>query len=497
MIQIRGEHLAFEEVWRAIDGEEVVLAPEARERVQRARTLVERMVAQGVPVYGVTTGFGHLASVSVGADDAAALQTNLVRTHAAGVGPPLAREVVRGMMLLRANTLAKGYSGIRPVVLERFLAFLNSGLTPQVPAQGSVGASGDLAPLAHLALAIIGEGRSELDGELRPTRENLERLGLEPLTLTAKEGLALTNGTQMMAAIGVLALREGRDLLRAANLTGALTLQALQGLPTAFDADLLQLRPHPGALRTGSELRDLLEGSRLTTAPGEVRMQDAYSLRCMPQVHGAVDQALRHVSDVLAIEINSATDNPLLLPERGEALSGGNFHGQPVALALDYMTMALTELGNISERRTERLVNPLLSGLPPFLAREAGVESGLMLAQYTAAAVSSENKTLSHPASVDSIPTSGNQEDFVSMGAGAATKLRRVVENVWRILGIEAICACQAVDHRDPGGLSLRTRPFYDRLRAEVEFFHEGILADVLEAGERILRRSVREGGSF
>lgn len=494
MIQLHGDRLTFEEAWRAIDGEEVVLAADARERVQTGRDLVERMVAEARPVYGVTTGFGHLASVRVAPEDVDALQENLVRTHAAGVGPHLPREVVRAMMLLRANTLAKGHSGVRPVVLERFLVFLNTGLTPVVPAQGSVGASGDLAPLAHLALAVLGEGVSELDGRVRPTAENLAELGLTPLSLTAKEGLALTNGTQMMAAHGLLALREARDLLHAAHLTGALTLQALRGLPEAFDADLIRLRPHPGALHAASELRDLLSGSALTTRSGEVRVQDAYSLRCMPQVHGAVQQAVSHAQDVLQIEINAATDNPLLFPERGAAISGGNFHGQPVALVLDYLAMALTQLGGISERRCERLVNPSLSGLPAFLTREGGVKSGLMLAQYTAAALTSENKTLAHPASVDSIPTSANQEDYVSMGAGAATKLSRVIDNAWRILGIEAVAAVQAVDFLDPSGLSPGTRPLYDRLRAEIPFFEDGILADVLAAGERILRRYVREG---
>lgn len=493
MIQLRGEGLTFDEAWRGIDGEEVVLAPDAVDKIQASRDLVEKMVEEGQTVYGITTGFGHLASVFVPKESSAALQENLVRSHAAGVGVPLSRETVRAMMLLRANTLAKGHSGIRLVVLERFLAFLNVGLHPVVPSQGSVGASGDLAPLAHLALALLGEGEAEKGGIIRPAAEHLKDLGLEPIRLTAKEGLALTNGTQMMAALGILALREARRMIEAANLTGALTFQALRGIPKAFDRSLLALRPHPGAIRVGAELRGLLTGSRLTTFPGEIRMQDAYSLRCMPQIHGAVVQAVQHAEQVLLIEMNSATDNPLLFPETGEAVSGGNFHGQPLAIALDYLAMALTQLGAVAERRIERMVNPALSGLPAFLTRDGGVKSGLMLAQYTAAALTSENKTLSHPASVDSIPTSAGQEDYVSMGAISATKLMRVVENTWRVLGIEGVTACQAADFVGSEGLSARTGKYYQRLRQEIPFYEDGILSPVLEKGTQILRSYVGE----
>ena len=502
MIRLKGSHLSVAEAWRGIDGEEVVLAPEAREAIEASRALVERMVEEGRPVYGITTGFGHLASVPISREDVHALQMNLVRSHAAGVGPPLSRGAVRAMMLLRANTLAKGYSGVRPVVLERFLAFLNAGLHPVVPSRGSVGASGDLAPLAHLALAVIGEGESEMGGKVAPTAEHLARLGLTPLALSAKEGLALTNGTQMMTALGLLALREARDLIEAAAVAGSLTLQAQRGIPEAFDEELLLQRPHPGALREGARLRTLLQGSSLTTRPGEVRQQDAYSLRCMPQVHGAVAQAVLHTEDVLTIEMNAATDNPLLFVDTSRAISGGNFHGQPIAIALDYMALAVTELGNASERRTERLVNPALSGLPAFLTKEGGVKSGLMIAQYTAAALTSENKTLAHPASVDTIPTSAGQEDVVSMGSIAALKLAPLIENAWRIVGIEALTACQALDlvseasggRRTADLLSPGTRPYYEAVRSAVPPYDEGVLSPYLEGATAALRRAVREG---
>ncbi len=487
MVLIDGGQLSLEDAWRVVAGEEVALSVRAMAKVQQSRDLVEQLIAQGETVYGVTTGFGHLAQVKVSAEDAAELQENLVYSHAAGVGPHLSTAAVRGMLLLRANALAQGRSGVRPVVLERLVAFLNAGLHPLIPSRGSVGASGDLAPLAHLAAALLGEGEAEMGGQIAPVSVHLAALGLPPLELAAKEGLALTNGTQMMAALGLIAWHEARAQLQAAAFTAALTVQALGGIVSAYDPDLLRARPHHGALAVGSEMRRLLANSRLTSEVGERRVQDAYSLRCIPQVHGAVLDAFRHVEGILLVEINAATDNPLVFAERGEVISGGNFHGQPIAIALDYLAIALAELASISERRCERLVNPMLSGLPAFLSAEPGLNSGLMLAQYTAAALVSENKTLAHPASVDSIPTSANQEDFVSMGAWGALKLEAVVANVWRVLAAEALCALRAVEMVGKEGLSEATEPFFAALTAAVPA-QPRLLAQQLDASEAFLR---------
>ncbi len=487
MVLIDGRHLSLEDAWRVVAGAEVALSPKALARVSRSRDLVEQMIARGDTVYGVTTGFGHLAQVKVSSEDAAALQEDLVRSHAAGVGPDLPTAVVRGMLLLRLSALARGNSGVRPIVLERLIAFLNAGLHPCIPSQGSVGASGDLAPLAHLAAALIGEGEAEMGGVRAPVSTHLATLGLPPLALAAKEGLALTNGTQLMASLGLVAWHQARAQLQAAAFVAALTFQALGGISSAYDQDLLAARPHHGALAVGAEMRRLLEGSALMTTAGERRVQDAYSLRCIPQVHGAVLDAFRHVESILLIEVNAATDNPLVFAERQEVISGGNFHGQPLAIALDYLAIALTELGSISERRTERLVNPALSGLPAFLSDQPGLQSGLMLAQYTAAALVSENKTLAHPASVDTIPTSANQEDFVSMGAWAGLKLSRVVENLWQVLAAEALCARRAVAMVGKDGLSAETAPFFRGLEEALPA-EPTLLAQQLYASADFLR---------
>lgn len=443
------------------------LDPGARRRMEASRSRVERAVAAGEIIYGVTTGFGKLADVAIGPGEAQRLQENLLRSHAAGVGPPLPAEVVRAMMLLRANALARGFSGVRPVVVERLLDLLNRRVHPVIPSRGSLGASGDLAPLAHLALVLVGRGEAEAGGERLPGREALARAGLEPLALEAKEGLALINGTQAMTALGALAVRDGLYLALVADLAGAMTLQALRGIPEAFDERIHALRPHTGQRAAAAHLRRLLAGSRLATRAGELRVQDAYSLRCMPQVHGAVRDALVHAAGVLAVEANSVTDNPLVFPD-GDVLSGGNFHGEPVALVLDYAAAALAELGSIAERRIERLVNPQLSGLPPFLTRDGGLHSGLMLAQYTAAALVSENKGLAFPASVDSIPSSANQEDHVSMGMTSALKLRRVVGHVRYVLAIELLCAAQALEFAGPEGLSPACAAAYRAVRQVV-----------------------------
>ncbi|MFL5673964.1 MAG: histidine ammonia-lyase [Chloroflexota bacterium] len=435
----------------------------ARERMQEARDLIESLVSDGAVVYGVTTGFGALASTTIAPEEAGRLQRNLLMSHAAGVGAPFPREIVRAMLLLRANTLALGHSGCRPLLVDRLLDFLALGIHPVVPEQGSVGASGDLAPLAHLALPLIGLGEVERDGAVMPAAEALRAARLDPLALEAKEGLALLNGTQMMGAIGALVLADADRLTRSASVVAAMSVEALLGTDVAFAAAYQLARPHPGQVAVAAELRHLLRDSALQAGHhGHAhKVQDPYSLRCIPQVHGAVRDTLDHLRRVLDIELNSATDNPLVFPGGGVAdestiatgggrvISGGNFHGEPIALALDFAKIAIAELGSISERRTALLVDPRLNGgLPPFLAASSGIDSGMMIYQYTAAALVSENKVLSHPASVDSIPTSANQEDHVSMGSISARHARTVVEHAERILAIEALVAAQALDLR-------------------------------------------------
>ena len=444
-------------------GAHAVLDEHARGRVQEARDVIERLVAEGAVVYGVTTGFGALADRTIAAADVERLQENLLMSHAAGVGDPLPRDVVRAMLLLRANTIALGHSGARPEVIDRLLDFLRLGIHPVVPAQGSVGASGDLAPLAHLSLPLIGRGQVEIRGRVMPAREALAEAGLEPLVLGPKEGLALLNGTQLMSALGALLLADADRLVRTASTVAAMTVEAMLGTDVAFSAAYQLARPHPGQIAVAAELRTLLRDSGLQTShhASSHKVQDPYSLRCIPQVHGAVRGALDHLRGVLDIELNSATDNPLVFPGGGVAdpsalatggglvISGGNFHGEPIALALDFAKLAISELGSISERRTALLLDPHLNGgLPAFLAPASGLDSGLMILQYTAAALASENKVLVHPASADSIPTSANQEDHVSMGPIAGRHARTVLAHVEQILAIEALCAAQALDLR-------------------------------------------------
>jgi histidine ammonia-lyase len=441
-------------------GARVTLGESARAAMLRSRAVVEAILEAGddAPlVYGVNTGFGALAEVRISAHEIITLQRNLVRSHAAGVGASLSREVVRAMMLLRAAVLARGLSGARPVVCERLCALLERGVHPCVPSRGSVGASGDLAPLAHLALTLIGEGTAELDGEVMPSARALQQVGLEPLELLAKEGLTLLNGTQHMTAIGGLTLHDARDTCLLADIAGAMSLEAVQGSSVPFRAGVVGARPHPGQLDVGARLHALLDNSEIARAHKDCgRVQDAYSLRCMPQVHGASRDMLAFARQVIEREANSCTDNPLVFVDPahtlgGEIISGGNFHGQPVALALDAATMAVAELASISERRIEQLVNPSLSyGLPAFLATRSGLDSGFMMAQVTAAALVSENKVLSHPACVDSIPTSANREDHVSMGALSALKLAQVHDHARTVLAIEFLCAAQALDLRAP-----------------------------------------------
>jgi histidine ammonia-lyase len=452
-LPLSGRDLTIEDVVEvARGGRRVDLVDDARERMRASRSVIEALVADGATVYGVTTGFGDLADVRVGPERTAELQRNLVRSHAAGVGPPLADEVVRAMLLLRANALAVGLSGIRVEAVELLVALLNERVHPVVPSRGSLGASGDLAPLAHLALVLIGEGEATVNGgSVAAGHAALAHAGLTPLTLEAKEGLALLNGTQLMSGIGALAYRDALGLALTADVVGAMSLEAMLGTASAFADDLVSARPHPGQVAAARHLRALLADSEIAASHAESthRVQDAYSLRCMPQVHGAARDALAELHRVLTVEINSVTDNPLVFPS-GAVISGGNFHGEPLAMALDYATLAVAELASISERRTARLVDARLSGLPAFLAEDPGVESGLMIAHYTAAALVNELQTLAHPSSVDTIPTSANQEDHVSMGATSALHLRDAVDRLEHVLAIEALCAAQGIDFRAP-----------------------------------------------
>jgi histidine ammonia-lyase len=452
-LPLTGRDLSIDNVIEVSRGRrEVALDPAAVERMRASRAVIERLVAEGATVYGVTTGFGDLADVRIEPSQTADLQRNLVRSHAAGVGEPLADEVVRAMLLLRANTLAVGLSGVRVEVAQILADMLNAAVHPVVPARGSLGASGDLAPLAHLALVVIGEGEATVDGAgPGPGAEALARAALEPLDLEAKEGLALLNGTQLMAGIGALAHHDALRLALTADVIGAMSLEAMLGTGAAFAEALVAARPHPGQVASARHLRALLADSEIgaSHAGSDHRVQDAYSLRCMPQVHGAARDALAELERVLRVEINAATDNPLVFPD-GDVISGGNFHGEPLALALDYATLAVTELASISERRTARLVDAHLSDLPAFLAEQPGLESGLMIAHYTAAALVNELQSLAHPASVDTIPTSANQEDHVSMGATAALQLREAVDRAEHVLAIEGLCAAQGLDFRAP-----------------------------------------------
>jgi histidine ammonia-lyase len=465
-VVLTGLDLTLEQVEAvARHGAAAELAAVAAGRMAASRAVVEQLLAEGATVYGVTTGFGDLANHAVPPEQTRVLQEHLLRSHAVGVGPDHDPATVRAMLLLRANTLARGQSGCRPLIVERLLEFLRLRIHPRVPQQGSVGASGDLAPLAHLALPLIGLGQVELDGAAMSGAQALDRCGLAPLTLEAKEGLALLNGTQQMSAVGALALLDAERAVGSASVIGAMSVEALLGTEVAFAADYQAARPHAGQARVAACLRHLLRDSALQRSHHALphKVQDPYSLRCMPQVHGTAVDALAYVRHVLEVEINSATDNPLIFPAGadvdpqalatggGRVVSGGNFHGQPVALAMDLLAIALAEVGSISERRIAQLVDAKTSGLPAFLAAEPGLNSGMMMYQYAAAALVSENKSLAHPASVDSIPTSANQEDHVSMGSIAARHARAVVDNVENVLALELLCAGQGLDFRAGG----------------------------------------------
>ncbi|HWI66257.1 MAG TPA: histidine ammonia-lyase [Symbiobacteriaceae bacterium] len=485
-----GGHLTLEHVVAvARDRAPVSFGQAARQAVIRARAMVDELVAARRPVYGITTGFGKFSDVFISPDETETLQRNLIMSHACGVGDPLEETVVRAMMLLRAHALSQGHSGIREETLDLLVGMLNAGVHPVVPEQGSLGASGDLAPLSHMCLPLMGMGEVFYQGERLPAKAALDRAGLKPVHLSSKEGLALINGTQCMTGIGSLTIEMALNLLKVADICGALTGEALGAIPAAWDDRIQRLRHQPGQIIAAENLRRLVAESKLTTAPGEVRTQDAYTLRCIPQVHGASRQALAHVSDVVGFEINAVTDNPLLFPDDGDVISGGNFHGQPMALAMDYMAIALAELADISERRIERLVNPALSGLPAFLTKHGGLNSGFMIPQYTAASLVSENKVLAHPASVDSIPSSANQEDHVSMGTTGARKARKIMANVVRVLGIELMCAAQACEFVGPEGLGKGTGAAYRAIRTKVAALNEDrILYPDIEACAELIR---------
>lgn len=474
-IAIDGLKLTLEELEQiAYEGAQIEVTEEAIKKVNIASGLVQKWIDNDRVIYGVTTGFGDLATVKVSPERASLLQENLIRSHSVGVGEPLDVPTVRTIMTLRLNGLTRGHSGITVETLMQLVNFINLGITPLVPEQGSVGASGDLCPLSHIAAALLGEGEVFYKGKRMTALEAMTQTGLKPVHLHAKEGLALNNGTAALSGMGALTLMEGLRLAKVADIIGAMSVEGLHGVPYAFDERTHNLRPHSGQVKVAANIRKLIEGSEIIEAHKGARVQDAYSLRCMPQVHGASRDALEYVKAKIELELNAVTDNPLIFPESEDVLSGGNFHGQPIALPLDFMGIALAELGSISERRSARMVDHNLSnGLPPFLINDSGVNSGFMITQYTQAAVVSENKTLAHPASVDSIPTSANQEDHVSMGYWASLKARRIMRNVRKVLAIEAMTAAQAMDFSKPLKAGKGTTAAHQALRETIPFFEK------------------------
>ncbi len=497
MLELDGQRLTLEQVAAVASGDEhVTLSPAARGRVEQSRRVVEKIITEGRVVYGVNTGFGKLSDVHIEPAQLRELQLNLVRSHSCGLGAPLSEAEARSMLLLRANVLARGYSGCRSILIDALIGMLECGVTPVIPEKGSVGASGDLAPLAHLALALIGEGEAFYRGERLPSADALRRAEIEPLQLEVKEGLALLNGTQAMAAVGGLALYRAERVARLADVAGAMTLEALRGTPVAFDERIQDARPHPGQIEVAAHLRELLRDSEIRQShlENDPRVQDAYSLRCMPQVHGAVRGALAHAREVVETETGSATDNPLVFAETGEVLSGGNFHGAPLAIAFDYASIALTDLMSISERRIDRLVNPDANeDLPPFLTAHAGTSSGFMMMQVTAVALLSEAKVLAHPASIDNVPTNGGKEDHVSMGVTAATKLRSIVENAEHLMSIELITAAEGLEYRAPLRPGRGVKRAYEIVRAHIpRLTNDRPLAPNIEKIVRAIR-----GGDF
>ena len=490
MVTLTGYTLTMKELHRVLFREENVQASEeSLAKVEKSRQAVENIVKEGKVVYGITTGFGKFSEVLINKEDVEALQLHLIHSHACGVGEPFPEVVSRAMLLLRANALLKGFSGVRRLVIDHLIQLINAKIHPVVPQQGSLGASGDLAPLSHLALVLLGEGEVFYQGKRMASIEALEKEGIEPITLTAKEGLALINGTQAMTAMGSVAYLEAEKLVYQSEAIASLTLQGLRGIVDAFDEDIQIVRGYQEQIDVARRMRLYLNGSRLTTKQGELRVQDAYSLRCIPQVHGATWQALNYVKEKLEIEMNAATDNPLIFDNGNKVLSGGNFHGQPIALAMDFLGIAVAEMANISERRVERLVNPQLNDLPPFLSPEPGLQSGAMIMQYAAASLVSENKILAHPASVDSIPSSANQEDHVSMGTIASRHAYQIISNTRRVLAIEAICALQAVEIRGAEKLGETTKRIFESGRQVIpSIIKDRVFSHDIEAANLWLR---------
>lgn len=466
MVELTGHSLTLEQVKRiCYENELVSISKESLQKVEHSRKAVEKIVAENRTIYGINTGFGKFSDVIILGDDVNDLQLNLIRSHACGVGEPFPEVVSRAMVLLRLNALLKGFSGIRPVIAERLVTLLNMNIHPVIPQQGSLGASGDLAPLSHLALVLVGEGRVHYKGEVLPTSIVFEKEGIAPVILQAKEGLALINGTQAMTAMGVINWLEAAQLALQSEMIASLTLEGLEGIIDAFHPAIHEARGYQQQMDVAKRIRNILTDSKLITKQGEKRVQDAYSLRCIPQVHGASWQALDYVKEKLEIEINAATDNPLIFEDGNLVISGGNFHGQPIAIAMDFMKIAVAEFASISERRIERLVNPQLNDLPPFLSAQPGLQSGAMIMQYVAASLVSENKTLAHPASVDSIPSSANQEDHVSMGTIGSRHAYQIIQNVRRVLAIECICSLQAVEYRGVQKMASATHEFYQEAK--------------------------------
>ena len=498
-IYIDGESLKINDVVKvARENAKVVISEEAKEKVRKCRQVLEKMIEENKTIYGVNTGFGALSKIKISPSDIKQLQSNLIRSHSTGVGKPLSTDVVRATMLLRANTLAKGYSGIRLETLETLVEMLNKGVHPIIPAKGSVGASGDLAPLSHMILVLMGEGKAEYQGEVMSGKEAMEKAGIKPVQLEFKEGIALNNGTQLMTAMAALTVYDAENLIKTAEAAAALTLEALLGVYDAFDEKIHKVRPHKGQAITAKNVRELIAESKLVQTGKEAmeklgRPHDPYSLRCIPQVLGAARDAVAYAKGIVETEINSATDNPLVFPEEGACLSGGNFHGQPISLAMDFIGTALAMVGNISERRIARLLDEKLNnGLPPFLVHpeaKVGLSSGLMTVQYTAAALASENKILAHPACVDSVPTSANFEDFVSMGVTASEKAGQILENVEYITAIELLCAVQAVEFRGKEKLGKGTRKVYEIVRGKVPMVKEDrVLSEDVEKVKDLIR---------
>ncbi|WP_066504920.1 histidine ammonia-lyase [Abyssisolibacter fermentans] len=498
MVYIDGNSLNIENVVNvARNSYKVELTDESKERIGIARKMVDCLVDEEKIVYGITTGFGKFSDTYISKEETMQLQENLIMSHACGVGNPLDEDVVRAIMLLRVNALAKGHSGIRLSTLQTLIDMINKKVHPIIPEKGSLGASGDLAPLAHMVLVMLGKGEAIYNGVKMKGLDALNEAGITPVKLTSKEGLALINGTQVMTAIGTLAIYDAINLSKTADIVAGLTIEALNGITDAFDKRVHELRQHEGQIDTASNLLKILSNSNMTTKQGEIRVQDAYTLRCIPQIHGAVKDAVNFVRSKIEIEINSVTDNPLLFPADGDVISQGNFHGEPMALPFDFLSIALSELANVSERRLERLVNPALNGgLPAFLSKNGGLNSGFMIVQYSAASLVSENKSLSHPASVDSIPSSANQEDHVSMGTIAIRKAAQVLKNARAVIAMECLAACQALDLTENKGLGQGTKIAYDIIRNNVDTIENDVIMyeeinkcnDILTANEILIK---------